>query len=497
MLRSKWVRALALLSAVGVALSLPVTSTAARPSPPSLKLLSVLQHTKVVRYNTDSRVYISPGVYVASTDGTFEIDATREPDGTIALWQVSRDSRGAHLIRQITPPTPVRLSAGLPQFFHLDVTNADGVSVASKNIAYCLNGGYYYYGSARVDASGPDQATFPYGCGDSRSEAAVWGIDAGWANPLFFGFRLNAPDGNYTLTISIAPEYVQQLGIPAESATASIALTVKTRHVSKCGRKCPPPPVVALDPALSGNGAQPLGEGPDTSQPSGSDSTGLRHADGVPDLRALAPHSLKIFHNKRTGRDYLAFGATIWNAGSGPLVVEGFRSGSAPVMQATQFIYRDGAPVSSSVVGEFEYDTRKGHHHWHMEDIAQYDLLDQSGNRVVLSSKQSFCLAPTDAINLTLPGADWQPDRERLWSACAGRDSIWLREVLPAGWGDTYYQYVAGQSFNVTSLPNGHYQVRVTTDPNHNLLETNYDNNVGLLSFTLGGTPGHRTVRMG
>jgi hypothetical protein len=162
-----------------------------------------------------------------------------------------------------------------------------------------------------------------------------------------------------------------------------------------------------------------------------------------------------------------------------------------------QYIYRDGAAVSSQPVGQFEFDTRHGHHHWHMEDIAQYDLLDKDGNRVVLSNKQSFCLAPTDAVNLTQPGADWRPDQAGLWSACAGAESIWLREVLPAGWGDTYYQSVAGQSFNITNLPNGHYLLRVTTDPNHNLLETDYDNNVGLLDITLHGTLGHRTVTIG
>jgi hypothetical protein len=153
--------------------------------------------------------------------------------------------------------------------------------------------------------------------------------------------------------------------------------------------------------------------------------------------------------------------------------------------------------VSSQTVGQFEFDTRHGHHHWHMEDIAQYDLLDQDGNRVVLSSKQSFCLAPTDAINLTQAGADWRPDQAGLWSACAGEESIWLREVLPAGWGDTYFQSVAGQSFNITNLPNGHYAIRVTTDPNHNLLETDYTNNVGLLNITLGGKLGNRTVTIG
>jgi hypothetical protein len=166
-------------------------------------------------------------------------------------------------------------------------------------------------------------------------------------------------------------------------------------------------------------------------------------------------------------------------------------------MAATQFIYQDGKPASSQPIGRFEFDTRPGHDHWHMEDIAQYDLLDGAGNRTVLSEKQSFCLAPTDPIDLLKPGADWQPDRTGLWSACAGAGSIWLREVLPAGWGDTYFQNLAGQSFDITTVPNGRYQVRVTTNPGHRILEPSYTNNSSLVPVTLGGKPGDRTVTTG
>jgi len=180
--------------------------------------------------------------------------------------------------------------------------------------------------------------------------------------------------------------------------------------------------------------------------------------------------------------------------GSGPLVVEGFRSSDTPVMNAYQTIYNNGVPGTPTAVGEFEFDTRPGHEHWHLEDIAQYDLLDSTGARVVLSEKQSFCLAPTDPIDLLAAGANWQPDRAGLWSACAGEDSIWLREVLPAGWGDTYFQGVAGQSFDITSLPNGHYQLRGTTDPFHKLLETTYSDNASVVGVDIGGTPGNRTV---
>jgi hypothetical protein len=199
-----------------------------------------------------------------------------------------------------------------------------------------------------------------------------------------------------------------------------------------------------------------------------------------------------VTHDRRSNRDYLAFGATIWNAGPGLLDVEGFRSGVGS-MTATQFVHR-GDRTQTKVIGQFEFDTRPGHHHWHLEDVAQYDLLDSEGHRLVRSEKQSFCLAPTDPIDLTIPGALWQPDRIGLGSSCPDEQSLWLRETMPVGWGDTYYQAVAGQSFDITDLPNGRYIVRVVTNPFGHILETTADDNTSLLAVQLSGQPKHRKV---
>ena len=498
MLRSKWARALVIASLAGLALSVSASSTAAKSGPATLRLLSVLKHVSADRFKGDNHLYFSPGVYITAAGGGFEIDAVRGDDGTVTLWQVSRDARGVTPIRQITPAGPItRLGSGLPKFFQVTMTTSDGQVVSSRSLPYCLSVGY---GQARVDPSGPNQPQYPYDCGSGLTESTVWGLDDGWASSLDMQMRFGGPDGSYNLSIAINPSYVQQFGIAASDASASLTLTVHTNSGGPC--KFRPCPATGVSPgALAASvqaQAQAQGEGPQGAAAEAATQDALGpSADGTPDMEALPAHDLSITHDKRHNRDYLNFGATIWNGGSGPLVVEGFRDGAAPLMNAIQFIYRDGQPVSSQAVGQFEFDTRRGHHHWHMEDIAQYDLLNQSGDRIVLSTKQSFCLAPTDAIDLTQTGADWRPDQAGLWSACAGAESIWLREVLPAGWGDTYYQSVAGQSFNITNLPNGHYQVRVTTDPNHNLLETNYDNNVGLVAITLRGTPGHRTVSLG
>jgi hypothetical protein len=62
------------------------------------------------------------------------------------------------------------------------------------------------------------------------------------------------------------------------------------------------------------------------------------------------------------------------------------------------------------------------------------------------------------------------------------------------GWGDTYFQYVAGQSFDITDLPNGRYYVQFEANPTGSMIETTQDNNSSVRRIVLRGTPGHRHV---
>ena len=110
------------------------------------------------------------------------------------------------------------------------------------------------------------------------------------------------------------------------------------------------------------------------------------------------------------------------------------------------------------------------------------------------SGKEAFCLAPTDPIDLTAPGAVWNPWLTSLATACGQQDSLWIREVLETGWGDTYTQYRPGQSFDITDLPNGKYFIKVQTNPDGVLLETSTHNNVALRVVHIHGKPGERTV---
>jgi len=472
------------VSVAGISLGLSASASSAAAPPPTARLIAVLHQGTVDRFAGDNELFITPGVYVASVGGAFEIDAYANSDGSVTLWHVKRTASGVTKLRQITAPSAVSIGDGLPDFLQFTLATAKGKTISAQTQPFCPGG---FYSEARVDRTGPDRPTYPWQCGSSLTQATAWGIDNGWGAGVFAGMRFPKylADGTYQLTVAINPAYASQLRISAGNASATVSLAVTT--VQDCNPEvvCGPPTAAQLK-QMTAQRRVPLGA-----------ESAQATLSGIPDMRALPAHDLSTEHNADDGHDYLDFGATIWNGGTGPLDVEGFRESDSDTMQAVQYIYADGQPDGGQVVGTFEFDTRPGHNHWHMEDIAQYDLLDSSGRRAVLSEKQSFCLAPTDPINMLSRGADWGASAADLSSSCQGEDAIWLREALPAGWGDTYYQDRAGQSFDITDLPNGNYRVRVVTDPNHTLVETSYTNNIGLLDVTLGGTKGHRTVTTG
>ncbi|GAA2767819.1 lysyl oxidase family protein [Streptomyces paradoxus] len=216
-----------------------------------------------------------------------------------------------------------------------------------------------------------------------------------------------------------------------------------------------------------------------------------------PDLRSLPAYGITISDGDKDipGKDYLAFSANVWNAGPAQLVVDGFRSPGKAKMDAFQYFYdAKGKQVGYTPTGTMEWDPRPGHVHWHFTDFASYRLLKADKKEAVRSGKEAFCLANTDAIDYTVKNANWHPYNTDLATACGEENSISVREVLDVGSGDTYTQDLPGQSFDITSVPNGTYYIQVLANPEKRLKETNLANNSALRKIVLGGTPGKRTV---
>ncbi len=227
-------------------------------------------------------------------------------------------------------------------------------------------------------------------------------------------------------------------------------------------------------------------------------------ASVLPDIAAVPSSGITTRHSDVNDpvqdRDLLEFGATAWTGGNAPLDVEGFRSHGSPIMPAFQYFWRNGKIVGRTRAGTMGFERGAGENHWHFEEFAQYRLLNSARAPAVRSEKVGFCIAPTDGIDLARPHAVWQPpaifSSEDFGGACGSQASLWVREMLPLGWGDTYLQQTEGEAFDITKLPNGTYYIQIVVNPEHKLFETNYRNDSSLRKVILGGTPGHRTVRV-
>jgi hypothetical protein len=165
-------------------------------------------------------------------------------------------------------------------------------------------------------------------------------------------------------------------------------------------------------------------------------------------------------------------------------------------MKAYQYFWRDGHVIGRVRAGTMGFDSQHGHNHWHFEQFARYQLLDSARKLAVRSHKQGFCIGPSDPVDLLAPHAVWQPPVLGLGGQCGAPTALWVQEMMPVGWGDTYFQSVAGQSFDISSLPDGTYYIEVIANPQRVLHELNTGNDVSLRKVILGGTPGHRTVKV-
>ena len=79
-----------------------------------------------------------------------------------------------------------------------------------------------------------------------------------------------------------------------------------------------------------------------------------------PDLVALPAWGITIDHQRTDDRDFLDFGATVWNKGPSPMVVEGFRRPGEAIMDGWEYFYANGEPVGRAPAGDLMYDARPG-----------------------------------------------------------------------------------------------------------------------------------------
>jgi Lysyl oxidase len=187
-----------------------------------------------------------------------------------------------------------------------------------------------------------------------------------------------------------------------------------------------------------------------------------------PNLQAFPAGNLAIVQDL-SGARQLLFSATTWNNGDGPLVLVAGETDSATMRQKVdQRVFLSDGTFYDRNVGIFEWHPL--HNHFHFEDYALYTLqpFDASGGSERTSAKTSFCIMDTTQVDTRLPGAPNKP----VYVICGN-----AMQGMSVGWGDTYGSHLAGQSIDLTGLPDGDYKLIIEADPKKRLLEINDSDN--------------------
>jgi hypothetical protein len=503
----------AVAATVGVAAGGVGVANAAAELPP---LALTLATTSVVaeRYVWDEESYLffDLGVNVIAGKDPFEIRATRKSyaDPIVAKQIVLKNGKK----QEVTLPSGMVTGwRGLADFTTVSIKNTAGAEVANYKTDFCPNS----YESARTRRDAPAQNPYPRGCSANPfTIGSVWGIQAGWnatTESIPSTGQFDLADGDYTATVTLNQTYRDYFKIAGSSAM-SVNLKVETIDrgenaeavkakvkAARVGADTAEAAAVAEhgehasqgDPELQISAYKP-GFRPPAKRPKAVKAASIAKGPR-PDLRSLPAWGISL--SEEGDKTYVSFGATVWNGGTSPLLVDGFRQTGTDLMDAYQYFFdASGKEVGSVAAGTMEWDARDGHRHWHFTDFAQYNLLKADQKVAVRSGKEAFCLVNTDAVDYTIANAKWRPDNTDLSSSCGQNTAVAVREVLDIGSGDTYTQSLPGQSFDVTDLPNGTYYIEVKANPSNKLTELSTTNNSALRKIVLGGTPTARTLEV-
>jgi len=213
----------------------------------------------------------------------------------------------------------------------------------------------------------------------------------------------------------------------------------------------------------------------------------------VPNQQHLADDHI-VWRDPQTGQFLLAFSAGIKNLGAGTLNVVGYRdrvSGDAPnpnTMPAYQRVFHSNGSCDELQIGTMSYHDI--HHHYHLDGVMKYELLDSRLRTVKPNSKAAFCLADIAVVDASLPGFPNAP----AYNGCdPNARSSYVNMGTSVGWEDVYDKALVGQNFDVTDLmnrPQAQYFLRQTADDAGIIVEQNDANNTTGVWVTLGvGVP--------
>ena len=226
-------------------------------------------------------------------------------------------------------------------------------------------------------------------------------------------------------------------------------------------------------------------------------ATNAELADTIhyPDLQTEIPSDINI--QLSGDQKLLRFSNTVYNLGEGPLELrpENDKKG---VTKAYQRIYSHNSSdevylVEENLVGNFEF--HRIHHHWHFENFALYELLEDinssPGDVVKSNSKTTFCIIDTTVApdGDTLEHFGWGGTYNKRTGTWSGYSKCTKTSIngISVGYGDRYNQSLSGQSIDITGIPDGCYWLKSTADPDNLLKEKDNNNNSAVARIFISG----------
>jgi hypothetical protein len=186
------------------------------------------------------------------------------------------------------------------------------------------------------------------------------------------------------------------------------------------------------------------------------------------------------------GRRLLRFTATILNVGFGPFELHGQRPDTLnPDMTVSQRIFDDAGGSRNIPTTAVMYYAGDGHNHWHVRDLARYELVRlDNGVKVGTGAKRGFCFFDNYRSTTGLPGAPQSP----VYVSCGTNPAaLAVTMGLSIGWGDTYNYTLSGQYIDITALAAGRYRLLATADADNWFVEGSETNNATWVDIQLRG----------
>jgi hypothetical protein len=155
---------------------------------------------------------------------------------------------------------------------------------------------------------------------------------------------------------------------------------------------------------------------------------------------------------------------------------EGSYTGGFSRTDVQELLDANGNIASEQVVSQYEW--HETHNHWHIGDIALFEVRKGSPTGPVVggnSIKVTFCLIDWYKLD------DNSPTVERVFFDCYAS-----YQGISTGWVDQYHQSTEGQQLDLTGVPNGSdYYLVSTSNHARTFVESDYTNNTAWVKFTL------------